>query len=46
MLEKILNSIEINPKQIRVFLFTFFAVAIMVGLKQIGIHAPFPISFP
>jgi hypothetical protein len=46
MLEKILNSIEITPKQIKIFVFAFVAVAVMVSLKQLGVHAPFSISFP
>jgi len=46
MLENLLNSIEITPKQIKIFLFTFVAVAVMVSLKQLGIHSPFAIPFP
>jgi len=46
MLEKVLNSIQITPKQIKIFAFTFTAVAIMVTLKNLGVHAPFAIAFP
>jgi hypothetical protein len=43
MLKNLLNiiaSLEITPTQIKVFLFAFLAMTIMVGLQRLGIHSP------
>lgn len=43
MLKHILDSLEITPNQIKIFLATFIAVSIMVGLQRLGVHSPIAI---
>jgi hypothetical protein len=46
MLENLLNnlgSFEITPTQIKIFVATFVAVTVMVGLQHMGVHSPIAI---
>lgn len=47
MLKDLLDSFKITPNQIKIFVATFIAVSIMVGLQRMGVHSPIhsPIAF-
>lgn len=45
MLNKIHNlfdSLELTPYQIKIFLSTFIAMAVIVGMQHLGFHSPIP----
>lgn len=40
MIKDILSTFEITPTQIKIFVFSFSAVAIMVVLQYFGVRSP------
>lgn len=41
-LHNLLESLELTPYQIRIFLSTFIAMAVIVGMQHLGFHSPIP----
>lgn len=43
MIKELLSTIEITPVQIKIFLFSFIAVSVMVTLEHMGVRSPIPL---
>jgi len=42
MLDKFFNSFEITPDQVKIFVATFIAMSVIVGMQRLGLHSFLP----